>query len=361
MKISSLRTFSLLTVVCFAVNFSPAHAADTNQPPRLTVELRDGSRVVGTSAEKNFKFHSALLGQIKLDVKNIRAVECASSNSAKLTTANGDSLTVSFVESKFGVNTSFGKVELAVETVRKFAVATPHALGARPSGLVALWSGEGNGDDSAGGNNGELHGNVSYAPGKAGQAFAFHNIGDGLTATTTDFPVGNSDRTIDCWIYIESYIPGAESFFAYYGNYSMAGQIFALAVENHASHRLIFSQGGGVVYGPTLDTGRWYNLAVTSAGNSVKLYVDGFNVATESLSFDTPPGSQFHIGSVTAPDGYLRQCIGLIDEVAVYNRALSIDEIQAICREDNHGELPPPPRNKSPILFNGMNRGGFSE
>ena len=71
--------------VILAASFSSARAADTNPPPRLTVELRDGSRVVGVSAEKYFKFHSALLGEIKLDVKDLRSVECISTNQDKLT------------------------------------------------------------------------------------------------------------------------------------------------------------------------------------------------------------------------------------------------------------------------------------
>src|ERR1019366_6674916 len=88
-RLGFLRFFGF---VFLGAIFSIARAADTNPPPRLTVELRDGSRVVGTSAEKYFKFHSALLGNLKLDVKDIRSVECVSSNSAKLATANGDTL-----------------------------------------------------------------------------------------------------------------------------------------------------------------------------------------------------------------------------------------------------------------------------
>jgi hypothetical protein len=42
--------------------FIASKAADTNPPPCLTVELRDGSRVVGTSGGEHFNFHSALLG-----------------------------------------------------------------------------------------------------------------------------------------------------------------------------------------------------------------------------------------------------------------------------------------------------------
>src|ERR1035438_2662455 len=114
MKPLALRLAGTLVLILATVR-----AADTNPPPRLTVELRDGSRVVGQSVEKSFKFHSALLGEIKLAVSNIRAVEFVSTNSTKLTTTGGDSLSVSFVYSEFAVKTSFGKVELPVASVRK--------------------------------------------------------------------------------------------------------------------------------------------------------------------------------------------------------------------------------------------------
>jgi len=42
---------------------------------------------------------------------------------------------------------------------------------------------------------------------------------------------------------------------------------------------------------------------------------------------------------------------GLLDEIAVYNRALSPEEIQAIALEDNHGELPPPPATSRAMPF----------
>src|SRR5215469_15302014 len=105
------RLFAVLFFIGSAVNF--AAAADTNLPPRLTIELRDGSRIVGTSPEKYFEFHSTLLGNTKLEIKNIRSVECVSSNVTKVITVNDDSIVASFVDPKLPVKTSFGKVELA--------------------------------------------------------------------------------------------------------------------------------------------------------------------------------------------------------------------------------------------------------
>ena len=129
---------------------SSTNVSDTNPPPRLAVELRDGSRVVGDSVEKNFKFHSTLLGDLILAVKDIRTVECLSSNSAKLSTANGDLLTVAFVDSQFAVKTSFGKVDLLVNSVRKISMSAWRSSGQVRDGLVFFWSGIGDNKDNIG-------------------------------------------------------------------------------------------------------------------------------------------------------------------------------------------------------------------
>lgn len=75
-----------------------AFGADTNPPPQLKVELRDGSRVVGQSLEKTIRFRSPLLGELKLEVKDIRSIDCVSSNRARLTAANGDALSGWFAD-----------------------------------------------------------------------------------------------------------------------------------------------------------------------------------------------------------------------------------------------------------------------
>jgi Concanavalin A-like lectin/glucanases superfamily len=67
----------------------------------------------------------------------------------------------------------------------------------------------------------------------------------------------------------------------------------------------------------------------SSDGGSIKLYVDGINVATKTLNFSTPAGGQFWIGKIKSPYAPV-QFYGLIDEVSVYDRALSDSEIQLL-------------------------------
>ena len=149
MKASLLRAGLFFTLAFFAALAASA-AADTNPPPRLTVELRDGSRVVGDCVEKNFRFHSALLGEIKLAAADIRAIDCRATNAATLTTANGDTLTVWFVNPELRVNTGFGKVDLAVGSLRRMSVSAGQRPGQARAGLVLFWSGTGDGKNNIG-------------------------------------------------------------------------------------------------------------------------------------------------------------------------------------------------------------------
>jgi hypothetical protein len=344
MKKNALLFLCLSLWVPFA-----ARAADTNPPPRLTVELRDGSRVVGTSVEKNFKFHSALLGDVKLAVKDIRAVECVSTNSAKLTTANGDNLTVSFVNSDIAVKTSFGKVELAVDSVRKLTVAASHLAGGHPSGLVALWSGEGDGKDSAGNNDLELT-DISFADGKAGRAFVMNGFSSCMKlADTPSLNPGTGDGlTISAWIKpnnVSSFhpilewnpsdkMPGVIGVQLWIGNVPGSQGVLAahLVGGNGEPHSLISRPG-------TVVTGRFQHVAVTydkSTGAGI-LYLDGAVVARGQWGSFAPltTGDLWISRRPTDHPGdwtYNAFFNGLLDEISIYNRALTETEIREACK-----------------------------
>ena len=207
---------------------------------------------------------------------------------------------------------------------------------APPPVPVALWSAENSPDDTAGHRHSQLEGHAGYAPGIAGQAFAFQARGDGVSASAAGLPAGTSDRTLACWVYIDSVIPD-EPFIASYGQFGVNGQAYGLGLN--LNRHVFFSQWGQSLEGPALYAGRWYHLAVTSAGtNDNKLYVDSVVVASGPLSFNTPANGQLHIGCLKA-SFVQRQFIGRIDEVAVYDRALTATEINVLY---NNPKAPPP-------------------
>jgi hypothetical protein len=101
--------------------------------------------------------------------------------------------------------------------------------------------------------------------------------------------------------------------------------------------------GGGAPVTP----GQWHHIAATYDSTKLQLYVDGRPWGNPMRETGTIvpmlPKSFVAIGSedgrTTGPE-----CIGnryfkgLIDEVAIFNRALTAAEIQALCKDQNNGE-----------------------
>jgi hypothetical protein len=145
-----------------------------------------------------------------------------------------------------------------------------------------------------------------------------------MTAPASDLPVGDSERTLELWAYVGEFNDG-ETFFAGYGRFFSPDQTFQLGTS---ASTLFFSQWGEAIFGPDLQTDRWYHIAATSVDTLITLYLDGEPAATGHLRLDTPSGSHFLVGSI--PDDESKRMNGLVDEVAVYNRALSPEEIQTI-------------------------------
>jgi hypothetical protein len=204
-----------------------------------------------------------------------------------------------------------------------------------PSGAVSAWRGEGNALDSVGSNNGSLHGGATYAAGEVNQAFRFAGTGDHFQAPTNGLPTGSSNRTLELWVNVQG-LPAAEAFLAGYGNFGTAGQTCQLGLSGD---RLFFSQWGQAVFGPTLSLGVWHHIAVTNIGDAVTLYLDGVAVASGTLSINTASGSQFYMGSIPGSLGSTRRLQGATDEVTVYNRALSAQEIQDIYLSGSAGKF----------------------
>jgi hypothetical protein len=192
-----------------------------------------------------------------------------------------------------------------------------------PAGLISWWPADGNANDIQGDNDGTLLDGATFTDGMVGQAFGFDGISR-VSAPTTGLPTDDSNRTLDLWVKVDTFFTG-EAFFAGYGSFGSPDQTYHLGTTGNT---LFFSQWGQAIFGPALQTGRWYHVAVTNAGTSVTLYLDGEAVASGNLRINTPSDTQLFIGSL--PGDTSKRLDGLIDEVEIYNRALSATEIQAI-------------------------------
>jgi len=122
---------------------APPNAAGP-EAARLTIELRDGSRVSGKSQEDTLNFHSAAMGDLKLTWADIRSIEYPATNAdmARLTAVNGDVYEARFASSALPVETRFGKSDLPVKLIRSVKVleaGAPGPLVREPRSVEAMY------------------------------------------------------------------------------------------------------------------------------------------------------------------------------------------------------------------------------
>ena len=223
-----------------------------------------------------------------------------------------------------------------------FTVTTPICL-PRPPGLVAWWPGDGNANDIIGGNNGTLTNGATFAAGKVGQAFSFNTNHAGVL-------VGNpaslqlQDFTIEAWIRRGSTafttddptaVQAAANLFCY------GSQGYTLGVFPNGTLYLSKVDVDAVSAGPGVTDTNFHHVAVTKSGTSVTFYIDrsGYPVAapyTDTFQFTTPAAIGGR-GDTLNGNNNSSFC-GTIDELSIYNRALSSNEIAAIYSAGSAGK-----------------------
>jgi Ca2+-binding RTX toxin-like protein len=216
--------------------------------------------------------------------------------------------------------TSRPRRHLALELLEARAVPT--------SGIVSQWTGDSDASDSVGPNDGTLNNGAAIAPGWVANGFAFDGVDDNVQAPTAGLPIGSADRTLALWARIDQLV-ATETFFAGYGAPGSYSEYYVLGTLTDGT--LFASTWNPALFGPVLQTGRWYHLAMTNVGQSFKLYLDGAEVASADMDVNTPAGSTFSMGRLLYSDiGDERRLDGMVDEVTVYDRALSAAEIKAL-------------------------------
>jgi hypothetical protein len=137
-SISQLCLLAFAALVCVPAAAAPANAGKSTSF-RLTVEMRDGSRVIGSSVDDNLQFHSDVLGDLRLPMQKVRALESQSkANLVKLTTTSGDSLIATFDMDAINLEAAYGKVALPVGMIRSLRVSALGQPGRPRDGLAGL-------------------------------------------------------------------------------------------------------------------------------------------------------------------------------------------------------------------------------
>ena len=226
-----------------------------------------------------------------------------------------------------------------------------------PTGLVSWWKAEGNGLDSVSGNNAFaalLPGGATFAPGEVGQAFQLDNTNAYLfVPASPSLDVGaGAGLTMEGWIKVSS-VSGFHPIAEWHGdtretagvqlwlnsNPSQSGALFgALTDSNFGQHTLVSTSG---IVQPNV----FQHVALTYDKTSGigTLYLNGAVVAQVNLgSFVPATADDLWIAhrplDVPGDWTYGTTLGGLLDELSIYNRALSSNEIATIYNASSAGK-----------------------
>ncbi len=209
-------------------------------------------------------------------------------------------------------------------------LATPADPGS--ANLVAHYEFEGTTNDSSGsGLNGTAMGSPTFVAGKVGQAISLSGLNDFVEITGYKGILGPNAFSITAWIKT-TYIGDDPQEIVYYGTHS-DGQRCEFRV--HTNGRIRMGNGAGQAEGLTAVTdGGWHHVAATiienatNSSSDVRIYVDGQDDTQES----TDPDAFNLVADWDVTIGYRpsendRFFMGLIDDVRIYDRALTQEEI----------------------------------
>ena len=206
------------------------------------------------------------------------------------------------------------------------------------SGLVSWWPGGGTAQDLQDGNHGTLQNGTTFAPGQVGQAFSLDGVNDVVT-----IPDSANQKppalTIAGWINLAQAPATGQEYYLmskYGGNFD--GWI--LRIGSTRVPTLSLSRPPAVVTHITaavaIPLNTWVHLTATYDGTTAALYIDGVVQGTGMLNGGyTPTAVSMAIGAASWFTGGFTA--GLIDEVKLYNRALSVSEIQATACTETQG------------------------
>ena len=210
-------------------------------------------------------------------------------------------------------------------------------------GLVAFYPFSGNADDASGNsNNGTVIGGAALAPDRFGNvdsAYSFDGTSGYIEIPDSVHFNFNQPITLTAWIYLND--NGQGGIVGQWGYGGSGPDAFLLSVTD-AKLRLTLPQPGlyDLISTSDLNLNQWLFVSVVYDGIYPKLFLNGEMDATGEITMaNVDSDLPFKIGLEEIFSGQQNYLNGMIDEVRIYNRALSDTEIQALFNQSGPTDL----------------------
>lgn len=226
-------------------------------------------------------------------------------------------------------------IGLAVSGITVSSVFAPAIAFSLNDDLLSYWQFNGNSNNSSeNGRNLDIFGNTGFGTGLFGQALSLMGNPNQYAQRPTNDPVfnfGNSDFTVQIWTNFHS-TDGEQTLIEKFANQSGPGWTLTKLPNN----TIRFAGDDNLSSGFNIDTaslsistGVFHDFVVRRQGDTFNIFFDNNLVASNSfpyvISITTNP---LLIGKRNPSDGRGFPVNGLIDEVAIWNRAISDTDIK---------------------------------
>lgn len=211
-------------------------------------------------------------------------------------------------------------------------------------GLVAYYPFNGNANDESGnGINGTVMGATLTTDrfGNNNSAFSFDGTNDYIKANATTFPT--AQRTVSIWFYTET-VSNRPGLLGYGGGPRATTWFQAI---NGLGRQSFHMQSHWLVnaidyYYSQPPVNAWYHWIMTTDSSGTKIYINGIFKTSNTIYVNNTnvDGKELGIGVIvntngSAPytDGNVKYFNGILDDIRIYNRALTETEIQSLYHE----------------------------
>ena len=219
-----------------------------------------------------------------------------------------------------------------------------------PKGMVAYYPFNGNANDESGnGNNGTVHGATLATDRfeKANSAYRFNGRNKDYIEILSDasLPSGKNPRTITMWIYPYSVVEGTR--LLSYGQWSQGNAFDVDFAQGSSSGRILgvvthsYNSGTKTLVEPL----KWKFVSITFSKDSIDFYFDGkLQDRISNLNLNTVSSGAWRIGGPLLDRDTKECCDGIMDDIRIYNRALTEDEIKNLYKMEAPPEAKAEPK-----------------
>jgi hypothetical protein len=299
--------------------------------------LTDGSRIIG---DPTFKTLSLTTPYGKMDAKleMLESLQFTTNrDNVNMTLRNGDILSGSLGSNEFELRTLFGKVRIGTAVITSLTVfiGGVYREPAVTNGLVLYFPFDGNEngtvrDRSGKKNDGVVNGAKWTPRGKAGGAYEFDGQESCITVPRVDPFNTLTAMTVSAWVYLNK-VP---SDFAGVVSRRTPGDVWWMGIKSGFGVEVNI---GGSKNGKsrttgfgTIDTQKWYHITLTYQQKRTRqIYVDGQVADSVKISSSLPRDSSTPV-RIGRGFGAPETMDGIIDEVMIFDRALSPEEVKQL-------------------------------